>query len=223
MQTVDIISADLEEPIILVKGFRTSTAVDIVKGTDPTHPSYNETNHINILDPSFEPPVYKRCAEVQVPHNANMPLECNSALRAAARSCYDLGHASLARLLEKSTKRKYWDGPSVMVYGVNGEMSGHRDKADLDLSTSLPRHDGFLVTTNLGLTCHFTFRTRPGHTCTVAVPSGSVLIFDAVLTEHAIHTVVPDTCPSVLAGLCPQLASNRISVICRQSLDEVDE
>jgi hypothetical protein len=92
---------------------------------------------------------------------------------------------------------------------------------EVDSETGLPTRDGFLVTTNLGLTCHFNFETRKGHKSTISVPSGSILIFDEILTKHAIHSIIPDSCPKYLIKKYPSLSRNRLSIICRQSLKKI--
>jgi alkylated DNA repair dioxygenase AlkB len=216
--TVDFISTDPHEPIVLVRDAVHETAVDLVGSLNQEDPAFYQDNHVLIADTGFDPVVYKKCGEIKVPRNSQIKDDCNAATMIAACECYKLGNERLGQILEESSKRKYWDGPALMIYGEQGGMSAHTDNAELDPATLLPSHDGFLVTTNLGLTCHFSFETRKGHRATVAVPSGSVLIFDAVLTRHAIHTIVPGTCPIKLARRCPALVRNRVSLICRQSL-----
>lgn len=216
--TVDFISTDPQEPIVLVREAVHDIAVDLVGSLNQEDPAFYQDNHMLITDTSFDPVVHKKCGEIEVPRNSQIEDDCNAAVRVAACECYKLGNKQLGQILENSSKRKYWDGPALMIYGEQGGMSAHTDNAELDPTTLLPSRDGFLVTTNLGLTCHFSFETRKGHRATVAVPSGSVLIFDAVLTRHAIHTIVPGTCPIKLAERCPALVRNRVSLICRQSL-----
>lgn len=219
--TVDIISSDPQEPIIIVKGSNIDVALSMMKNINTEDPSFNQENHMLVIDNSFSPTVYKKCGDIDVENNSKIKDSCDQAICIAARFCHSYGNEELGKVLNESIGRKYWKGPSIIVYGDGGGMSVHNDRGEVDSETGLPTRDGFLVTTNLGLTCHFNFETRKGHKSTISVPSGSILIFDEILTKHAIHSIIPDSCPKYLIKKYPSLSRNRLSIICRQSLKKI--
>ena len=214
--TTDFISTDPTEPIILIRDFPVGAVLGAVEGLFD-HAAFNPDSHVHVRDESFLPPVNKKCSDISTGGSPILQGAASEAVKYASVASFFAGHGELAEFLRDSSERELWAGPALMVYGEEGFMSAHRDKAKVDEETGRPLYDGLLIGINIGLACYFSFKTTRGHESTLVVPSGSVVIFDAVLTEHAIH-VIPGSCPPDLAQKYPTLAKYRLSIISRQSL-----
>jgi len=215
--TTDFISTDQDEPIILLRNFPLDKVLEEIKFLFG-HKSFSPSSHGHVRDESFIPPVMKKCSDISTGELPVLQELAVSSVINAAVTAHHAGHNKLSEFLSNSTKRKLWKGPSIMVYGEDGFMSAHRDKADVHKVTGRPLNDGLLIGINVGLSCYFYFKTRSGHKSTIIVPSGSVVIFDAVLTEHAIK-IIPNSCPEELSQKYPILSRYRLSIISRQSLN----
>ena len=101
--TVDFISTDPHEPIVLVREAVHEIAVDLVGSLNQEDPSFYQDNHMLITDTSFDPVVYKKCCEIKVPRNSQIKDDCNAATMIAARECYKLGNKQLGQILKNST------------------------------------------------------------------------------------------------------------------------
>jgi hypothetical protein len=202
MSTVEIISNDISEPIILIRDYPVDEFSNILKNK-----TLFEEDHKTRYDYSYEPTVKKQCVNIKVQNTPNLST---NAILLAAQHC----DQQMANFLTMASKRKYWGEPSIMVYNDTGYMTRHKDRAPVNEETGRPLNDGLLISANLGLSCIFSFRKNNGDVYEVIVPHGSILIFDAVMTEHAVK-VIPNSFESTEY---PLLEKFRLSVISRQAL-----
>jgi len=201
MSTVEIISNDISEPIILIRDYPVQEMSGIL------NKNLFSGEHKTQYDYSYEPTVKKQCKNIQ---SKNIPNLSTDAILFASQNC----DKEMSNFLTMASKRKYWGEPSIMIYNETGFMTRHKDRAPVNEETGRPLNDGLLISVNLGLSCLFSFRKSNGEIFTTIIPHGSVLIFDAVMTEHAVK-VIPNSYESTEFHL---LEKFRLSIISRQSL-----
>ena len=202
MSTVEIISNDISEPIILIRDYPVDEFSNILKNK-----TLFEEDHKTRYDYSYEPTVKKQCVNIKVPNTPNLSTD---AILLASHHC----DQQMANFLAMASKRKYWGEPSIMIYNDTGYMTRHKDRAPVNEETGRPLNDGLLISANLGLSCIFSFLKTNGDVYEAIVPHGSILIFDAVMTEHSVK-VIPNSFESTEY---PLLEKFRLSIISRQAL-----
>ena len=200
MSTVEIISNDISEPIILIRDYPVDKISSIL------NKNLFSGEHKTQYDYSYEPTVKKQCKNIQTP---NIPNLSTDAIIFASQNC----DQDMSNFLTMASKRKYWSSPSMMVYNKTGFMTRHKDRAPVS-EDGRPLNDGLLISVNLGLSCIFSFRNSNNDFFETIIPHGSVLIFDAVMTEHSVK-VIPSSYKLKENSI---LKNFRLSVISRQAL-----
>ena len=211
---IEVISSDKEEPIILIRGFHSPRTLSEIQSLVNSS-MFESDSHVTVRDESFNPAVIKHCTSIEtlIP---SIQEEARRALNIVTKECLGSKYNDLGLRLQCYKERRFWGGPGILAYRPDGFMTSHRDKAKIDNNTGLPMDDGLLITMNLGLTCSMYLETRRHRKYGLSIPSGSVIIFDPVLTQHSICGVLPGSCPEELGNNYPFLREHRLAIISRQ-------